>query len=98
MSIWNQFSNFLIKKIDHLVIKYLTVERGRNRRKWIWKTQKFRELTQLYIPRCLFISFGVLICWKIHEKIKFFKKGELYYEAKSLREEKVEQEMKVLLI
>jgi hypothetical protein len=95
MSLLNKLSKIILTKVDAFVIKYLTVERGRNKRKWIWKTRQFRDITQLYIPRGIFTIFVVIICWKINERIKVFKKGELYYNSKSLRQAKVEHEMKV---
>jgi hypothetical protein len=92
---FKKIGNFLVFKFDTFVIKYLTVERGRNKRKWIWKTKQFREITQIYIPRCIFIGFIVIMCWKIHEKVKDNTKSELYYESKSIRQLKVEKETKV---
>jgi hypothetical protein len=91
-----KISNFLISKIDYFVIKYLTVERGRNRRKYIWKTKNFREITQLHIPRLLFVGFGVVMCWKINEKVKsLHPNNEIQYTTKSKREESIEKEEKV---
>jgi hypothetical protein len=95
MSLLNKISKLIIRKVDDFVIKYLTVERARDKRKWIWKTRQFRDTTQLYIPRGIFTIFVVIICWKINERIKVFKQGELYYNSKSLRQIKVEDEMKV---
>jgi hypothetical protein len=95
MSILKIIANKIIKHFDFLVLKHLTVERGRNKRKWIWKTKNFKEVTQIYIPRALYIGFVVYMCWKIHDRVKGLKKGEMYYEAKSRREEKVEAETKV---
>jgi hypothetical protein len=43
----------------------------------------------------MFISFVVIMCWKIHERVKKLHSGEMYYEAKSHREERVEREEKV---
>ncbi len=85
---------YFLNKIDHLVIKYLTVERGRNKRKWIWKTQNFREISQLHFPRLLFTGFVVVMCWKIHNKVKD-QKNDYPYKAKSIREEQIEKQEKV---
>lgn len=96
MKFLKKLGNSLLTKFDSFVIKYLTVERGPNKRKWIWKTKQFREITQMYIPRTIYIVFVVIICWKINEKIKLLKKSELYYESKSVRQEKNEIEKKVV--
>jgi hypothetical protein len=96
MSKYKKFSNFLISKFDYFVIKYLTVERGRNRRKFIWKTKNFQEITQLHIPRIIFIGFVVVMCWKIHNKVKI-SSDKIPYKAISKREEIIENEEKVKL-
>ena len=93
---FKKIGNFLIYKFDLFVIKYLTVERGQNKRKWIWKTKQFKEITQMYIPRTIFIIFVVIMCWKINEKIKELKKSELYYDSKSIRQVTNEIESKVI--
>lgn len=99
MSFFKLVSNKVIQRIDYLVLKYLTVERGRNKRKWIWKTKNFKEVTQMYIPRFLFIGFVVIMCWKIHDRVKGYKRegNNMYYEAKSRRQERLEEETKVKL-
>jgi hypothetical protein len=94
MTFLNKISRIVIKRIDEFVIKYFTVERGKNKRKWIWKTKDFREATQIYLPRCLFVAFVVIMSWKIQDRVKYLKKGSMYYEAKSKREERVEEESK----
>ena len=96
MSKYKKFTNFLISQFDFLVIKFLTVERGRNRRKFIWKTKNFREITQLHIPRIMFIGFVVVMCWKIHNKVKI-SSNSIPYKTKSKREEVIEKEEKVKL-
>jgi hypothetical protein len=97
MSFFKLLSNKLVQRIDFLVLKYLTVERGRNKRKWIWQTKNFKEVTQMYIPRCIFIGFVVIMCWKIHDRVKAYKRegNNMYYEAKSRRQERLEEETKV---
>src|SRR5690348_15301673 len=95
MSILNLIKDKIIKKIDNFVFKYLTVERGINKRKYIWKTKNFREVTQLYIPRLIFIGFVVIMCWKINVNVNKLKKNDTSYTAKSRREERVEVEEKV---
>ena len=94
MSIYKKITNFLVFKFDHFVIKYLTVERGKNKRKFIWQTQDFKEITQLHIPRIIFIGFVVVMCWKIHNKVTLHDR-EIPYKSKSKREEKLEKEDKV---
>jgi hypothetical protein len=95
MSFFSKISKHFLKKTDEIVIKYLTVERGRNKRKWIWNTKNFREATQIYLPRGLFIVFVVIMCWKIQDRVKLLRKYDMYYTAKSRREERVEEETKV---
>ena len=94
MSIYKKITNFLLIKFDYFVIKFLTVERGKNKRKFIWQTQNFKEITQLHIPRMIFIGFVVVMCWKIHNKVKSDDR-EIPYKSKSQREEKIEKENKV---
>ncbi len=96
MNFKKKIKETIIKKIDKFVIDYLTVERSRNKRKFIWKTKQFREITQIMIPRCFFTLFIVVMCWKIHERIKIIKKSTMIpYESVSLRKEKVDKEKKV---
>jgi hypothetical protein len=98
MAIFYQIFNRFVKKIDNFVINNLTVERGKNKRKFIWKTKNFREITQLYIPKLIFIGFVVIMCWKINDKVVKLKNKEGNYKAKSRRQEKVEEEEKVKFI
>lgn len=93
----NRVLNFIIKKIDNFVINNLTVERGRNKRKYIWKTHNFKEITLIYIPKLAYISFVVFMCWKINEKVKNItgNNNMSVYTAKSRREERVEEEKEV---
>jgi len=88
--------NKIISKFDYLFIKYLTVERSRNRRKFIWKTKDFRELVFLHIPRMLFVFGMVYACNKINIRAKKFKNyltNEV--EVKSEREDNIEKQGKV---
>jgi hypothetical protein len=96
MSYFLKFKNYLTTKLDKLFIKYFTVERGR-RRKYIWKTRDFREITQIYIPKFLFLNFFIYMCWKINTRLAVLN-GERFsqYQSKSFREEKVEADNKVL--
>ena len=94
MSIHKKFTNYLLFKFDYYVIKFLTVERGKNKRKFIWQTQDFKEITQLHIPRFIFMGFVVVMCWKIHNKVKLHD-SEIPYKSKSKRVEKIEKEDKV---
>jgi hypothetical protein len=96
MSKFKQIKKYLILKIDELVLDYLTVERGLNKRKYIWKTKNFRDITQLHIPRLIFIGFVVVMLWKINDKIKTLKSEHHQpYHSKSIREEKIGEERKV---
>lgn len=85
----NKIKKYLIFKINKFIIDKLTVEAGRNKRKFIWKTKNFREVTQLHIPRLIFLSFVIYMCWSINEKIKNIKKEKhSSYTSISHREEK----------
>lgn len=87
---------YLLKQLDNFVIKYLTVERSRNRRKYIWKTNNFRETVYLHIPRMIFTGFVVIMIWKINDKVKKLKSNRFTpYNSKSMREEKAEKETQV---
>jgi hypothetical protein len=88
--------NKIISKFDYLFIKYLTVERSRNRRKFIWKTKNFRELVFLHIPRMLFVFSMVYACHKINIRAKKFKNYLTNdVEIKSEREDNIEEQEKV---
>jgi len=96
MNIKKKLADYLIKKLDKFVINHLTVERSKNRRKFIWKTKQFRDISQIYIPRCLFTLFIVVMCWKIHERVKVIKKSSMIpYESISIRKEKINKDNKV---
>lgn len=96
MNFKKKFVDYILKKVDKFVLDYLTVERSRNRRKFIWKTKHFRDLTQIYIPRGFFTFFIVVMCWKIHERIRVIKKSTMVpYESISVRKEKIDKENKV---
>lgn len=86
---------YAIKKFDYLFVKYLTVERGGGRRKFIWKTQNFREATQIHLPKLIFVIFSIVVIWKINDKIKSSIRKKDYYTTKSLREEIAYEEQQV---
>lgn len=94
-----RITNKIISTFDYFFIKYLTVERSRNRRKLIWKTKSFREIVFLHIPRMLFVFGMVYACHKINYRAKKFKNyltNEV--DIKSEREDNIETQQKVLLI
>jgi hypothetical protein len=96
MNLKNKILNILLKRFNKFIIDNLTVERSKNRRKYIWKTQHFREVTQIYIPRTFFTLFVVIMCWKIHEKVKMVKKSSMVpYFTVSHRQEKINKDKKV---
>jgi hypothetical protein len=93
----SKIKQLILKKIDQLFIKYFTVERGRGKRKYIWETKLFRDVTQIHIPKLLFFGFFVFICWKINDKITDIKSDKfIQYASKSSRIEKIEEDNKVL--
>lgn len=97
MNFHKKIFNYIVKRIDKFVIENLTVERSRNRKKFIWKTKQYREITQIYIPRCFFTLFIVIMCWKIHERVKILKKSSMVpYESVSVRKEKINKEQQVI--
>ena len=96
MNLKNKIVKSLQKRIDKIFIDNLTVERGKNKRKYLWKTQQFREITQIYIPRTCFTLFVIVMCWKIHERVKVVKKSSMVpYTSVSVRKEKIQKEKKV---
>ena len=89
----------LLSFFDQMFIKYLTVERSRGRRKYIWMTQSFKEIFYIHIPRCLFIFGMVYASSKINNRAKKFKNyltNEV--EVNSEREDNVTNESKVIII
>jgi hypothetical protein len=95
----SKIKQFIIKKIDNLFLTYLTVERGRGRRKLIWETKAFRDITQLYIPKFIFFGFFVFMCWKINDRVTELRSDKFsHYKSKSKRVEKIEEDNKVLVL
>ena len=99
LSIRQRIFNRIVAYIDYYFLKYLTVERSRNRRKYIWKTKTFREVVFLHIPRMLFIFGMVYACHKINNRAKKFKNTlSNEVEIKSEREDNIDKQKKVLQI
>ncbi len=95
----SKIKQYILKLIDELFLKYFTVERGRGKKKYIWETRIFRDITQLYIPKFLFFGFFVFMSWKINDKITDIQTGNLaHYKAKSTRMEKIDEDNKVILL
>lgn len=93
MSSFKSIINSLKNVIKRKVYEKVTIEAGKNKRRYIWTTKNFRDITQIYIPRFIFLNFVVIMCWKINEKIRFIKSSKLTpYKSKSMRQEKIEKE------
>lgn len=96
MSIYNKISKKIVNKLDQLFLDNFTVNRGKGKRKYVWKTKYFREISQIYIPRMIFTGFIVFMCWKINDKVRSLRKNHLTpYTSISNRQEKVEEDNKV---
>jgi hypothetical protein len=96
MSLISKVKRRIITKVNKTFIKYLTVERG-SKRKYIWNTKNFREVTQIYLPKFLFFNFFIYMNWKIMEQITSMNKNRFEpYNTMSKREEKVKEDNKVL--
>ena len=95
-TLFTKLKQFLIKRFDKAILKYLTVVRPSGKRKYIWHTRQFKETLHFHLPRMAFLFISVFLCWKINEKVKTLKGcSTSNYRLRSDREDLVDKQDEV---
>lgn len=95
----NTKPGFLLNFFSKVFIKYFTVERGNGKRKYIWTTKAFRDMTYLHLPKLFFIFGFSFFIYKQQLLVKKNSSKEYLQESQvySDREENINKHNKVKL-
>ena len=83
--------------VRKFILRYLIVDRGAKKHKYIWETRDFKETMYKHLPKLLFLFCSTYACTKIYENLWKMKRDEFApYSSLSARQSEVIKDNKVL--